>query len=81
MAIMTTRALAAVMVAVIIALAVTGCNQNYLAPDPATCKAAMQAQYVKAKAGQGHFGAELAACKGLPKAQVQQFAQQIRAGN
>ncbi len=66
--------------AVIIALSVTACNQNYLAPDPAACKAAMQAQYVQAAAGQRHSSALPAACKGLPKSQVRLFAGQIRAG-
>jgi hypothetical protein len=80
MAIMTSRALAAVIAAMVIALAVTACGQNYLGPDPAACKAAMQAEYVKAMAGEGHFGAEPALCKGLPKAQLQRFAQQILAG-
>jgi len=40
----------------------------------------MQAEYLKAMAGQGHFGAEPAVCKGLPKAEVQRFALQITAG-
>jgi hypothetical protein len=40
----------------------------------------MQAEYVKAVAGEGHFGAVPAACKGLPKAEVQRFAAQVAAG-
>jgi predicted small lipoprotein YifL len=78
MAIMTSRALRAVIAAVIVALTITACGIS--GPDPAACKAAMQAQYVKAKAGQGHFGAAPAACTGLPKAEVQRFAQQVVEG-
>jgi hypothetical protein len=80
MAIMSSRALAAVIAVVIIALAVTACDKSYLGPDPAACKAAMQAEYVKATTDGGHTGAEPAACKGLPKAELQRFAADIRAG-
>ncbi len=75
---MTSSALRAVITAVIIAVTVAACGIS--GPDPAACKAAMQAQYLKAMAGEGHFGAELAACKGLPKAEVQMFAQQVLEG-
>jgi hypothetical protein len=63
-----------------IALSVTACGQNALAPDPAACKAALQAQYLKAGAGQGKVGATPAVCKGVPKAELQRFTQQIQAG-
>lgn len=62
----------------IVALMICGCGVT--GPDAAACKAAMQAQYVRATGGEGHFGAELAACKGLPKAEVKRFAQQILQG-
>jgi hypothetical protein len=76
----TSKALASAIAAVFMALAVAACGQNELGPDPASCKAAMQAQYLKATAGEGHSGAAPAACKGLPKAEVQRFAVQIRTG-
>jgi hypothetical protein len=77
---LTSRALAAraAVVAVIVALAVAACG--YTGPDPAACKAALQASYVKATAGQGHFNADPAACKGLAKDQVQQLVQQVQEG-
>lgn len=78
---MTLAAPSTLAAAVMIALAVTGCSRNYFVPDPASCKAAMQAQYLKAAAGQGRFGTEPANCKGLPKAQVQLFERQITAGH
>ena len=31
-------------------------------------------------AGKGHFGTEPAVCKGLPKAELQRFTEQILAG-
>jgi hypothetical protein len=79
-ALLTSRALAprAAIAAVIVALTVTACG--YTGPDPAACKAALQASYVKASAGKGHFDADPAACKGLPKDEVQRFAQQVQAG-
>jgi hypothetical protein len=77
---LASRALATVIAAVIIAPAVAACNGAYLAPDPATCKAALQAEYLKAAAGQGRFETAPAACKGLPKAQVRRFVLQITAG-
>jgi hypothetical protein len=42
--------------------------------------AALQAQSLKAAAGEAHSGAEPAICKGLPKAQVRRFAVQIQTG-
>lgn len=78
MAIMTSRALRAAIAPAIVALMICGCGVT--GPDAAACKAAMQAQYVRATGGQGHFGAELAACKGLPEAEVKRFAQQILQG-
>ena len=75
---MSRRALRAVSATVTAALTVTACGVS--GPDPAACKAGLQAQYVKATAGQGHFGAEPAACKGLPKAEVQRFARQVLEG-
>jgi hypothetical protein len=75
---MTSGALRAVIAAVIVALTITACGIS--GPDPAAFKAAMQAQYVKATAGQGHFAAAPAACMGLPKAEVQRFAQQVVEG-
>jgi hypothetical protein len=77
-AIMTSRVLWAVIAAVIVALTVTSCG--VYGPDPAACKAALQAQYVKATHGQGNFAEVPAACKGLPKAEVQRFAQQVQEG-
>jgi hypothetical protein len=78
--ILTSGALAvrAAIAAVIVALAVAACG--YTGPDPAACKAALQASYVKATAGQGHFNTDPPACKGLQKDQVQQLAQQVREG-
>jgi hypothetical protein len=78
MATMTSRALRGVIAAAIIALTVTACDISR--PDPAACKAAMQAQYVRATAGQGRFGPVPSACKGLPKSEVQRFAQQVLQG-
>lgn len=76
--VMTCRALLrAVLAAVIVALTIAGCGVS--GPDPAACKAALQAQYLKA-AGTGHPGPEPAACKGLPAAEVQRFAQQVQQG-
>jgi hypothetical protein len=72
---MTSKALRAAIAAVIVALTVTSCGIS--APDPAACKAAIQAEYLK---GKGHLGAEPAICKGLPKAQVQRFTQQVLEG-
>jgi hypothetical protein len=40
----------------------------------------MQAEHVKAMAGEGHFGAVPAVCKGLPKAELQRFAAEVLAG-
>jgi predicted small lipoprotein YifL len=74
----TSRALRAAVAAVIVALTLNGCG--FTGPDPAACKAALQAEYVKATAGKGHFNPDPPACKGLPKAQVQQFAQQVLEG-
>jgi hypothetical protein len=65
--------------AAIVALLVSACGVS--GPDPAACKGAMQASYVKALAGQGQFDPDPAACKGLPKAQVQRFARQVQAGS
>jgi hypothetical protein len=72
---MTSKALRAAIAAVIVALTVTSCGIS--APDPAACKAAIQAEYLK---GKGHLGAEPEICKGLPKAQVQRFTQQVLEG-
>jgi len=81
MTIMTSKAVAAAIAAVSIALTVSACGPNtYFGPDPAACKAAMEAQYLKATAGQGHFGAALADCKGLPAAEMRLFAKQVQAG-
>jgi hypothetical protein len=74
----TSRALLAAIAAAIVALAVTGCG--FTGPDPAGCKAALQAEYVKATAGKGQFNPDPPACKGLPKAQVEQFAEQVLKG-
>jgi hypothetical protein len=78
MAAATSRVLRAVIAAVIIALTIIACGDT--SPDPAACKAALQAQYVKASAGQGHLGAEPAACKALPASEVQRFTQQVLEG-
>ena len=78
MATMSSRVVRAAIAGVIVALSVTGCGVT--SPDPAACKAAWQAEYVRAVAGQGHFGAEPRACKGLPKAEVQLLAQQVLGG-
>jgi len=78
---MTGKALPAGVAAVLIALTVTACGQTALSPDPAACKAAMQAAYLKTSAGQVHAVATPASCKGVPKAEVQRFAQQIQAGD
>jgi hypothetical protein len=74
----TSRAFRAAIAAAIVALTINGCG--FTGPDPAACKAALQAEYVKATAGQGHFNADPPACKGLSKAQVQQFARQVLDG-
>jgi hypothetical protein len=80
-AVLTRRAVRAAIAAVIVAVAVTACNGNGVTgPDPATCKAALQAQYVKALAGKARFETNLPACKGLPEAEVQQLAQQVQQG-
>jgi hypothetical protein len=81
MTIMSRKALATAIAAAMIALTVTACSQGYLGPDPAACKAAMQAQYLKSLDGKARFGAALPVCKGLPEAELRRFAQQIRAGN
>jgi hypothetical protein len=78
MATITSRALRCVIAAVFVALTVTACDIS--SPDPAACKAAMQAQYVRATAGQGHFGTVPKACKGLPKSEVQMLARQVLEG-
>ena len=70
------RALRLALAVVLAALMITACDR-ITSPDPAACKAALQAQYLK---GNGHFGAEPAQCKGLQKAQVQLFVQQIQEG-
>ena len=75
---MTSRALRAAIAAVIVALMVSACDVTN--PDPAACKAALQASYVKALAGKGQFNPDPGACKGLPKAEVQRFIQQVRQG-
>jgi hypothetical protein len=75
-AITISRALRAAIAAVIVALAVTACGVT--GPDAASCKAALQAEYIKAR--QGHFGAVPSACKGLQKDEVQRFMQQIEEG-
>lgn len=77
-AIMTSNALRAAIVSAIVALMISGCGVT--GPDAAACKAAMQAQYVRATGGEGHFGDQLTACEGLPKAEVRRFAQQILQG-
>jgi hypothetical protein len=77
-ALVANRAPRAAIAAVIVALTVAACG--YTGPDPAACKAALQASYVKASAGKGHFDADPAACKGLPKAQVQRLVQQVQEG-
>lgn len=75
MAITTSRALRGAIAAAIVALTVTACGIS--APDPAACKAEIQAEYLK---GKGHLGAEPSMCKGLPKAQVQQLTRQVLEG-
>jgi hypothetical protein len=77
---LSARALAAVIAAVAILLAVAGCGDRPLTPDPAACKAALQAQYLETAAGKAHPGTEPAICKGLPAAQVRRFALQIQTG-
>lgn len=77
-AITTSRVLRAAGAAAIVALTINACGVT--GPDPAACKAAMQAEYVKATAGEGHFGIVPAACKGLPKDEVERFAQQVAQG-
>ena len=78
MAITTGRALRGAIAAVIVAVTVAGCQISSISsPDPASCKAAIQAQYLKDK---GHLGAEPSVCKGLPKAQVELFTQQVLKG-
>jgi hypothetical protein len=75
------RAVRAAIAAVIVIVAVTACNGNGITgPDPATCKAALQAQYVKALAGKAHFETNLPSCKGLPESEVQRLAQQVQQG-
>ena len=64
----------------IVALTVTACGASELDPDPAACKAALQAQYLKAVADHQTAGAEPAICRKLPRSQVQRFAAQIQAG-
>lgn len=75
MAITAGRALRGAIAAVIVAVMVTACQIS--SPDPASCKAAIQAEYLK---GKGHLGAEPSICKGLPKAQVKLFTQQVLQG-
>lgn len=80
---MTSRVLRAAVAAVIVALTAAACGVS--SPDPAACKAAIQAQYLKAQylktgAGKGHSGAEPALCKGLPQAEVRRFTQQVLQG-
>lgn len=75
-AIVTSRALRFAIAVVLAALMIAACDK-LTSPDPAVCKAALQAQYLK---GNGHFGAEPSQCKGLPNAQVQQFVRQIQEG-
>jgi hypothetical protein len=64
---------------VTVTLTVTACGASALDPDPAACKAALQAQYLKAAANGKPPGAEPALCRKLPQAQVRQFAAQLRA--
>jgi hypothetical protein len=78
MAITTSRALRAAIAAVIVALMVTACGVT--GPDPTACKEALQAEWVKAVAGKGHFDADPPACKGLPEAQVQRFVREVQQG-
>ena len=75
---MASGALRAVTGAVIVALLVAACDVAN--PDPAACKASLQASYVKSLAGKGQFNPDPAACKGLPKAEVQRFIQQVQHG-
>jgi hypothetical protein len=78
-AITTGSALRGAVAAVIVAVTLTGCQISQISsPDPASCKAALEAQYLKDK---GHLGAEPSLCKGLPKAQVQRFTQQVLDGH
>ncbi|HEX6523750.1 MAG TPA: hypothetical protein VF070_27680 [Streptosporangiaceae bacterium] len=76
MSVTTGRALRGAIAAVIVAVSVTACQQ-ITSPDPAACKAALQAEYLKDK---GHLGAEPSVCKGLSKAQVEQYTQQVLEG-
>jgi hypothetical protein len=78
MAIMTSRALRVAIAAVIVALMVTACGVT--GPDPAACKGALQAEWVKAVAGKGQFNADPPACKGVPESQVHQFVQEVQQG-
>jgi hypothetical protein len=78
MAIMTSRALCAAIAAVIVALMVTACGVT--GPNPQACKEALQAEWVKAVAGRGHFDADPQACTGLSQAQVQRFVQEVQQG-
>jgi hypothetical protein len=75
MSVTTGRALRGAIAAVIVAVTVSACQIS--SPDPAACKAAIQAQYLK---GKGHLGAEPSVCKGLSKAQVERFTQQVLEG-
>lgn len=75
-AITTSRVLRAAVAAIIVALTVNACGVT--GPDPAACKAALQAEYVKATAGKGNFDTVPEACKELPKDQVQRFMQEIQ---
>jgi hypothetical protein len=80
-AVLAGRAVRAAIAAVVVAVAVTACDGNGVTgPDAASCKAALQAQYVKAQAGKAHFETNLPACKGLPASEVQQFAKQVQQG-
>jgi hypothetical protein len=76
---MSGRALCSAAAAVIVALAVTGCD--VASPDPAACKAALQAEFLKAEGSEGlSFGPVPKACKGLPRSEVQQFIKQVMEG-
>jgi hypothetical protein len=80
-AVLAGRAVRAAVAAVIVVVAVTACEGNGVTGlDAAACKAALQAQYVKALAGKAHFETNLPACKGLPESEVQRFAQQVQQG-
>jgi hypothetical protein len=74
---MSRRVLCSVAGAVLAVLAVTGCD--VASPDPAACKAAIQAELLKAGPGITELSVPKA-CKGLPKSEVELFMRQVLLG-